>query len=100
MIGEAAIRGVVGLVKWSYYTAARLEGYTVRRSQTGQWSLQATIVLADAFKITQRPLVFVAPHDKGEWRWPIESVERDGPHLRAVLGPPQEETYAQPIRST
>lgn len=91
MIGGAAIRGVVGAIRWGYYSAARLEGYTVRRSATGQWSLQATMVLADAYKLAQRPLLFVAPHEHGEWRWPIETIER-GPmnQITAQLGAPDE----------
>jgi hypothetical protein len=95
--GGATIRGVVGQITWGYYTAARLEGYTVTRSKAGVWSLHGTVVLADPFKIKQRPLLFVAPHDKGEWRWPIDSIDLGadgGPtHLRAALGAPLEETH-------
>lgn len=94
-MGDGVITGVVGQIKWSYYTAAAINGYTVRRrSKDGQWSLTATMVLADAFKLRQRPLMFVAPHEKGEWRWPIETLEvgeQLGPHqVRATLGPPIE----------
>lgn len=87
----ASIRGVVGQIKWAYYNAAAVNGYTVARSPEGQWSLRATIVMSDAFKLSQRPLVFVAPHEKGEWRWPIESFDV-GPNqtLVATLGPPLE----------
>lgn len=84
----AAIRGVVGQVKWAYYMAAALNGYTVRRSATGAWSLRGVVVQADAFKLSQRPLVFVAPHDKGEWRWPILDFELQAGTLTARLGPP------------
>ena len=87
------IRGVVGQIRWAYYTAAAINGYTVTRSKAGAWSLSATVVLADAFKIAQRPLLFVAPHEKGEWVWPINTLEYDsrlGPNLRATLGTPLE----------
>lgn len=89
------MRGVVGKITWSYYTAAAINGYTVTRSAAGAWSLSATVVMADAFKLKQHPLKFVAPHATGEWRWPIEaaSVEMGlsvGPNqLRARLGPPE-----------
>jgi hypothetical protein len=81
------IRGVVGQVKWSYYIAAGIHGYTVQRDQAGAWSLRGAVVVSDAFKLSQRPLVFVAPHAKGEWRWPIIGLEIQGGSLTAALGP-------------
>lgn len=86
-----AITGVVGQIKWHYYVAAAIHGYHVTRSDVGQWSLTATVVLSDAYKMAQQPLIFVAPTAQGEWRWPI--LER--PHiadgaLTARLGPPEE----------
>lgn len=84
-----AITGVVGQIKWHYYTAAAIEGYHVTRTDKDGWSLRATVVLADPFKMAQRPLTFVAPTNKGEWRWPIlESSIADGA-LTARLGPPE-----------
>lgn len=110
-----AITGVNGLIKWSYYTAARIEGYAVYRDKDGHWSMTATLVLSDAFKMRQRPLIFVAPYVRescasclkviqvcacrepqrvqtpGEWRWPIESLEMGAvtgqTKMQAVLGP-------------
>lgn len=86
------LTGVVGHIKWHYYTAAAINGYAVTRSKDGrQWSLTATVVLHDAFKMAQSPLTFVAKHAKGEWRWPIESVQLVEHHqLTAKLGPPQQ----------
>ena len=89
----AVLSGVVGHIKWHYYTAAQIEGYAVSRSQDGRiWSLVATVVLSDAFKMSQRPLTFVAKHAKGEWRFAIESLtlNRDTHQLTARLGPPEE----------
>lgn len=98
------ITGVVGHIKWQYYTAAAIQGYTVYGSKDGRWSLAATVVLSDAFKMAQRPLVFVAMHTKKgldgvtvvktEWRWPILSLTPIDPNtkqLTARLGPPTEE---------
>jgi hypothetical protein len=83
---------VVGQITWSYYTAAAINGYTVTRSASGQWSLMATVVVSDAYKLRQRPLMFVAPHAKGEWRWPITSLDmvtdRGPNHVLATLGAP------------
>ena len=90
----AGITGVVAKIRWAYYTAAAVNGYTVTRDPvTRAWSVTGTIVLADAFKLTQRPLKFVAPHAKGEWVWPIESpVPRVAGPFMAKLGNPIEDT--------
>lgn len=95
------LTGVVGHIRWHYYTAAAINGYTVTRSSDGRrWSLSAIVVLSDAFKMTQSPLTFVAMHAKkgldgktivkGEWRWPIKSLTLTGHELSAELGPPEE----------
>ena len=89
----AGITGVVASIRWAYYTAAAVNGYTVTRDPvTRAWSVTGTIVLADAFKLAQRPLKFVAPHAKGEWVWPIETpVPRVAGPFMAKLGNPIED---------
>lgn len=92
-----SIRGVVGQIRWSYYVAGAINDYVVWRAK-GVWQLQATVVQADAFKLAQRPLTFVAPTKAGAWRWPIQVLQvADGCQLelpsgpfpiRARLGPP------------
>lgn len=83
MVGS--IRGVVGQIRWSYYIAATINNYTVTRADD-HWTLVATVVLSDAFKLSQQPLIFVAPHAKGEWRWPILSCALQNGALSARLG--------------
>lgn len=84
-----AIRGVKAVIKWSYYHAAAIEGYAVTRNRaTGAWSLRGTVVAHDAFKLKQKPLVFVAPHDKGAWYWPIEEMSLQDGVVTAQLGNP------------
>jgi hypothetical protein len=85
------ITGRVGHIRWAYYTAAQIEGYTVARTRDGKWSLTAIVVLADSFKMAQRPLTFTAKHAKGEWRWPITSMtlNQDTKRLTAELGAPE-----------
>lgn len=98
------LTGVVGSIKWHYYTAAAIQGYTVTRSKDGtRWGLTAIVVLSDAFKMAQQPLTFTALRTKhgldghtvvkSAWRWPILSIiERTEHSLTARLGPPSEET--------
>lgn len=86
-----AIRGVVGRIDWGYFSAGAINGYRLHRNADDTWALHGTLVSFDAFKIRQRPLVFIAPHQDGEWRWPVKTVdlgEGHGPReLRATLGP-------------
>jgi hypothetical protein len=75
-------------VKWHHYTAAAINGYTVTRSPETGITLEATVVLKDAFKLSQRPLMFEAPHKTGVWRWPIVDFQIYEPgRLTARLGP-------------
>jgi hypothetical protein len=87
---SARITGVVGQVKWGYYNAAAINGYTVVRNLHGRWSVSGQVVISDAFKMSQRPLFFVAPHQKGEWRWPMETWRVSEGRLTADLGMPIE----------
>lgn len=82
------IKGVHGQIKWAYHVAAEVNGYTVSRSPEKRWSLRATVAQADEFKLAQRPLMFVALHQQGEWRWPIETLEVSGATVSASLGQP------------
>lgn len=84
-----AIRGVVGSIKWGYYTAAAINGYKVTRKDKS-WYLRGNVVDADAFKMSQRPLLFVAPTDKGDWVWPIEAFDIQNGKLTARLRAPKE----------
>lgn len=95
------IRGVVGRIDWGYFPAAAINGYGVQPLADGGWTLHATVINLDAFKIRQRPLIFAAPWrveakdgrpaESGEWRWPIKTMdigEGHGPReLQATLGP-------------
>lgn len=86
-----AIRGVAGRIDWGYFAAAAIHGYTVRRLADGAWSLHGTVISFDAFKVRQKPLIFIAPHKHGEWRWPVKTIDLgpgQGPReLQATLGP-------------
>lgn len=87
MLG-GVIRGVGAVIKWSYYEAATIHGYTVARDREGSktWRLRGTIVKADAFKMAQRPLVLVLKTATSEMRWPIVEVNLQGGTVVALLG--------------
>jgi hypothetical protein len=96
---RGSIRGVVGYVRWAYYDAARIDGYTITR-EGSRWTVTGRVVFSDSFKMTRRPLIFVAPHKHGEWRWPMQEFElRDGV-VTAQLGAPEEVSHGvQSVRS-
>jgi hypothetical protein len=87
------IRGAVARVEWGYFIAAAIEGYVITRAGKGpssKWRARATVITHDAFKLSQRPLMFVAPTKHGEWRWPVLTITVTAGRLVADLGAPIE----------
>jgi len=82
------IRGRAAAIKWAYFDAAAVEGYTVTQT-AGAWRVTGALVpgRVDAFKLTRRPLFFVAPFKGGAWRWEILDYTTNGSTLSATLGP-------------
>ncbi len=94
------LTGVVGHIRWVRFPAAVIDGYTVTWSKTGQASLSATVVSANAYNLRQTPLTFVAPTEHGEWCWRITTpIVGDRPPFRltADLGD-FEEIRHEPLR--
>ena len=85
------IRGTEAYLKWRCYFAADIHGYSVMRTKGGAWHLSAHVVVSDAFKVTQRPLTFVATVRTVEWRWPVltHEIHPDTKRLTAQLGAPE-----------
>jgi hypothetical protein len=91
------LRGVRGSIVWGYHTAAALGIWRVSRTRYGQdkkldtgWRLSADVVRADAFQCARRPLYFTAPHEKGQWCWPVEAITITGRRLSARLRAPEQ----------
>jgi len=85
---SVTVRGVDARLVWGYLPAGTLGAYTVTR-ESGRWTLTATVVTSDAFRVAQHPLAFVAPHTHGAWRWPIATLSIVDGTLTASLGPPE-----------
>lgn len=83
---NVTITGVEGQIRWSYHSAAVLRAWTVVSTDTAR-TLTASVVSQDTYRVSQRPLVFVAPHAKGEWHWPVEELQIQDGALTACLGP-------------
>jgi len=86
MASTVTIGGVTGSLRWGYHEAAVLASWTLTNTTEG-WTLTATVVSVDAFRVSQHPLVFLAPHASGAWRWPVKELQIMGATLTASLGP-------------
>jgi hypothetical protein len=83
------VTGQAARVQWGYLVAGTVRSWTATKAEDGSWSLVATVHEADTFRVTQRPLVFMAPHARGTWRWPVTSLQITDGTLTASLGPPE-----------
>lgn len=84
-MNSVTITGVHGQLFWGYALAGDVRRWTATRSN-GHGTLTGTIATADGYRVQQRPLVFVVPHDKGEWRWPLGTVDITNGVLTATIG--------------
>jgi hypothetical protein len=81
------IRGARGFLRWYAYAAAEVRDYTLTKSGRG-YGLAGWLAGADAFKLSQRPLLFEVPvKGGGVWRWPVESLTTAEGKVSARLGP-------------
>jgi hypothetical protein len=91
-VHELTLRGVEAFVQWGYHRAATLRDWEVTRTGPGAFELSARIVETNAIRLQQRPLVFVAPTQKGAWSWPIVTLHIAGASCSATLGPKEGST--------
>lgn len=74
------------MLRHGYHVAGTLGAWTVTKTEHG-WTLTASVLTSDAFRVSQRPLAFVAKHQTGLWCWPITTLQMTGASLSAELGP-------------
>jgi len=80
------VHGQTGTIRWGYHLAASFRAWTVTQDG-GAAVLEATVVDANAFRLSQQPLVCQARHATGAWTWPIVSLQIVGASLTATFGP-------------
>lgn len=88
MARDVTINAEAGAIHWGYYSAGSLRSCVLTRTE-GVWTLAGTVVESDAYRLSQRPLVFVVTHQHGSWTWPIVSLQIEGGSCSASLGPPE-----------
>jgi hypothetical protein len=93
----ATITGERGEVRWGYQVAAVLHPWSMTTLESGGWALLGTCESADTYRVSQHPLVFVAPNG---WRWPVASLQVSGASLSATLGPKERVHATESVRQT
>lgn len=79
----------MGAILWGpYQDAATVQAWSVDHHTSGG-VLSAVLVVADEFRLSQQPLVFVAPVGHSHWRWPILSLQIADRRVTATVGPPE-----------
>lgn len=81
------IRGAEASIRWGYHAAATLSPWTITREDGGPYRLSGTLTTTNPYRLSQRPLVVVVPHQAGAWRWPITELQMTGASIAATLGP-------------
>jgi hypothetical protein len=80
-MNKVTMRGVNGEIRWSYHKAGQVSQWELFGS-----TLTATLVNADAYRLSQTPLTFVVPRSNGAWRWPIATIQVEGQSITATVG--------------
>lgn len=82
------VRGQQGMVRYGYLTAFTIRDWSLTREDGAtEGVLNATVVSADTYRVSQHPLVFVVGVIGGSWRWPILTLQINGTSLSATVGP-------------
>lgn len=93
MFRALTVRGDAAAILRGYVEAATIVRWTITKSDTGSWSLHATITRVDRFQLRQRPLIFTSPRrtEGGFWCFPVlvDTIRLGETTLAARLGPPE-----------
>lgn len=82
-MNDLRVKGAAAELRWGYHRAATLGAWSVGGTP-GAWTFTATVVEADTFRVSQRPLKVVTPNG---WHWPVFTLQMTGTSLTAVVGP-------------
>ena len=69
------MRGAHGRIKVGYQTAATLTSFVLSPDAPNVWTVEASVVTADAFWLTQRPQTLELTVGKQRWSWAGVSLE-------------------------
>ena len=83
------IRGEAAELRWGYHLAATLNDWTFTPGSSSI-TVTARVVSSDAFRVSQRPIVFAVQRPHMVWRWPVLSLQIVDGALSASLGPQED----------
>lgn len=78
-------RGNAAELRWGYHVAATLKDWTLTPQDASRCTVTAQVVSSDAYRVTQRPIVFTVPRQASVWRWTVESLQIAGKSMSASL---------------
>lgn len=82
-------RGRDGRIVWGYYEAAVVPQWEFTgNAERGTISGVATSL--DAFRVSQRPLVFTVTKPRTVWKWRIQELQIHGQTVTMTVGPCEE----------
>ncbi len=82
-MNSLTMKGSAAELRWAYHRAAELSSWALSSDGT----LTAQIKTHDAFKVSQRPLMFVVQVKSGSWKWDVTTLQISGTTLTASVIP-------------
>ena len=80
------LTGDAAIIRWQYHVAAQVTAWTLTPGDGGL-TLSGSLGVANHYRLSQRPLVFVLAQAGTTHRWPIQELQITGVSLSATLGP-------------
>lgn len=80
-------RGEAAELRWGYHSAATLKDWTLTPQDASRFTVTAQVVSSDAYRVSQRPIVFMVHRQASDWKWAVESLQITGSSFSATLGP-------------
>ena len=81
------LSGAEAVIRLDYHVAASVGAWTITTGENGGLTLSGSIVHANHYRLSQRPLVFVMTRPGAVCRWPILELQIQGASISATLGP-------------
>lgn len=78
-------RGESAELRWGYHVAATVKDWELTPQDSSRFTVTARVVSSDAFRVTQRPIVFTVQRKASVWRWTVESLQFVGETMSASI---------------